>query len=331
MWEKRILLIALICILLATTVSGSQESAKTPVVWLVTGACLDTDGGFYPDIQGSVFLNFSYVFKDECFDSANLLERFCVNDTPVWAMVNCPTYGYSVCTDGACATTTTSTTSTTTTTSGGGSGGGGPHHTTTTTTSSTTTTTGVCYDTDSGNWSDIYGILYYNGTLVGDDVCANNLTISERYCNSSHEPAISTYACALDGFDVCQWGMCLYTGETTSTTTTTTSTSTTSTTFYANTTWNGTQWNLPLANAPITGGTCHDQTLADILMLFFIFILILGVLALNELVLRLPVLNLVVAAGLAVFGFTLFWCAWYLAFICWLLAVGVIVLSWGEL
>jgi hypothetical protein len=76
---------------------------------------------------------------------------------------------------------------------------------------------------------------------------------------------------------------------------------------------------------------CRASTTSDVLMLFFIAALIFGVLLLNILVLRLPILNLLPAVGLVLFGLSLFWCAWYLAFICWLLAVGVIVLSWGEL
>ena len=75
---------------------------------------------------------------------------------------------------------------------------------------------------------------------------------------------------------------------------------------------------------------CRASTTSDVLMLFFIAALIFGVLLLNILVLRLPILNLLPAVGLVLFGLSLFWCAWYLTFICWLLAIGIIIMSWTD-
>lgn len=309
-----------------TVFSLPTESTFTYSYFITTGVCTDLDGGFYPDNYGAVFLNWTYYSVDVCFDGANLWERICINNTPSEVFYHCADGGYAGCTNGACtATTTTSTTSTTTTTEGGGGG----HHTTTTTTTSTTTTTGICYDTDGGNWSDYYGILHYNGTIIGDDVCTDNATIVERYCNSSNEPATDTYLCSVDGFDICQWGMCLYFGETTSTTTTTTTTSTTTTSLFNGTTWNITEWNLPDQDAPIDG-TCPNGSVPSILMLFFIFGLILGAVTLNELALHLPILNVVIGAGVIVFGFTLFPCAWFLAFICWLFGIGLAAMAFFE-
>jgi hypothetical protein len=94
-------------------------------------------------------------------------------------------------------------------------------------------------------------------------------------------------------------------------------------------TWNISAWNLSTTAAPITG-VCSNDTIPKVMMLFFIAFIIFGVLLLNLLVLRLPILNLLPAAGLIVFGISLFFCAWYLAFICWLLAIGIIVMSWSD-
>jgi hypothetical protein len=93
-------------------------------------------------------------------------------------------------------------------------------------------------------------------------------------------------------------------------------------------TWNTSAWDLPQAAAPLN--SCPSGTTTGVLMLFFVAFVIFGVFVLNLMVLKLPILNLLPAAGLLVFGFTLFYCAWFLAFICWALGIGMVMLMWNE-
>jgi hypothetical protein len=95
-----------------------------------------------------------------------------------------------------------------------------------------------------------------------------------------------------------------------------------------NGTWNYSTWSLPQPAAPLN--SCPGSTTTGAMMLFFILFVIFGIFILNLLVLKLPILNLLPAAGLIVFGFTLFYCAWYLAFICWMLGIGIVVMMFGE-
>ena len=95
-----------------------------------------------------------------------------------------------------------------------------------------------------------------------------------------------------------------------------------------NGTWNYSSWELPQPAAPLN--SCPGSTTTGAMMLFFILFVIFGIFILNLLVLKFPILNVLPAAGLIVFGFTLFYCAWYLAFICWMLGLGIVVMMFNE-
>ncbi|RJQ17035.1 PGF-pre-PGF domain-containing protein [Candidatus Woesearchaeota archaeon] len=67
------------------------------------GVCSDTDGGVNPPVYGEVSLsNESGGTADLCYGGSGLLERFCSGNVANETALNCTSYGYSGCSNGAC-------------------------------------------------------------------------------------------------------------------------------------------------------------------------------------------------------------------------------------